>query len=164
MNTTTKATRQREPKTDCRGCSPPAPWGNGADLYEDEAMRLLVVLASFSAVIGVAVPAHADAAGYLAELDKAGVSYSNPTDATNAGLSICHGLENGGRFDTAIDSETAAGYSEHDAGFIVGAAVENLCPDRVPAMSQWLKNREQPPHPPSPQVPDYIPLPGAPLG
>jgi hypothetical protein len=133
---------------------------NGADLYEDEAMRLLVVLASFSTVIGLAAPAHADAAGYLAELGKAGVSYSDPTDATNAGLSICHGLENGGSFDTAIDSETAAGYSEHDAGFIVGAAVENLCPDLAPAMSQWLQDRKQPPPPPSPRVPDYIPLPG----
>jgi hypothetical protein len=41
-------------------------------------MRLLGVLASFSAVIGLAVPAHADARGYLAELDENGVSYSDP--------------------------------------------------------------------------------------
>jgi len=123
-------------------------------------MRLLVVLASFSPVICLAVPAHADAAGYLAELGRAGVSYSNPTDATNAGLSICHGLENGGSFDTAVGSETAAGYSERDAGFIVGAAVENLCPDVAPAMSQWIQDRKQPPRPTSSQVPDDRPLPG----
>ena len=82
-------------------------------------MRLLVVLASFSALIGLAVPAHADGGGYLAELDRAGVSYSDPTDATNAGLSICQGLQKGDGFDAAVDSETAAGYSRHDAGFIV---------------------------------------------
>jgi hypothetical protein len=134
---------------------------NGADLYEDEAMRLLVVLASFSAVIGLAVPAHADAGGYLAELDKAGVSYSDPTDATNAGLSICHGLETGDSFDTAIDSETATGYSAHDAGFIVGAAVENLCPDLVPALNQWLQNSNgNQPQPPPPRVPPDPLLPG----
>jgi hypothetical protein len=103
-------------------------------------MRLLVVLASFSALIGLAVPAHADAGGYLAELDQAGVSYRDPTDATNAGLSICQGLQKGDSFDTAVDSETAAGYSGHDAGLIVGAAVKNLCPDLLPAMNEWLQN------------------------
>jgi Protein of unknown function (DUF732) len=124
-------------------------------------MRLLVVLASFAAVIGLAVPAHADAGSYLAELDEAGVSYSDPTAATHAGLSICRGLENGDSFDTAIDSETAAGHSAHDAGFIVGAAVKNLCPDLVPAMNQWLqnRNRNQPPRPPS-ELP-WLPLPAA---
>ena len=66
----------------------------------------------------------------------------DPTDATNAGLSICQRLEKGDSFDTAIDSETAAGYSEHDAGFIVGAAVKNLCPDLVPALNQWLQKPE----------------------
>jgi hypothetical protein len=30
-----------------------------ADLYKDEAMRLLVVLASFAALVGLATPAHA---------------------------------------------------------------------------------------------------------
>jgi uncharacterized protein DUF732 len=116
-------------------------------------MRLLV-LASFSALIGLAVPAHADAGDYLAELDRAGVSYSNPTDATNAGLSICQRLEKGGSFDTAVVSETAAGYSEHDAGFIVGAAVKNLCPGLVPALNQWL---QKPKPPRSPRVSPYIP-------
>jgi hypothetical protein len=117
-------------------------------------MRLLV-LASFSALIGLAVPAHADAGDYLAELDRAGVSYSDPTDATNAGLSICQRLEKGDSFDTAIDSETAAGYSEHDAGFIVGAAVKNLCPNLVSALNQWLQKPKPPPSPRDP--PDYVP-------
>jgi len=116
-------------------------------------MRLLV-LASFSALICLAVPAHADAGDYLAELDRAGVSYSDPTDATNAGLSICQRLEKRDSFDTAIDSETAAGYSERDAGFIVGAAVKNLCPDLVPALNQWLQESE---HPPSPPVAPFLP-------
>ena len=125
-------------------------------------MRLLVVLASFSALIGLAVPAHADAGSYLAELDRAGVSHGDPTDATNAGLSICQRLEKGDSFDTAVASETAAGYSGHDAGFIVGAAVKNLCPDLVPANNQWLQNRNgNPPKPPPSQRPTYIPLPAA---
>jgi hypothetical protein len=124
-------------------------------------MRLLVVLASFSALIGLAVPAHADAGSYLAELDQAGVSHGNPTDATNAGLSICQRLEKGDSFDTVVTSETAAGYSGHDAGFIVGAAVKNLCPDLLPALNQWLQNRNgNQLKPPPPRVPSYKPLPG----
>lgn len=103
-------------------------------------MRLLVVLAGFSALIGTAGTALADAGGYLAELDRAGVSYRDSTDATNAGLSICQGLNKGGNFDAAVDSETVAGYNERDAGFIVGAAVKNLCPDQLPAMDQWVQN------------------------
>jgi hypothetical protein len=63
-------------------------------------------------------------AWWSVQLDEAGVSYKGPTDATNAGLSICQGLEKGDSFDAAIDSETAARYSEHDAGFVVGAAVK----------------------------------------
>lgn len=124
-------------------------------------MRLLVVLASSSALIGLAVPAHADAGSYLAELDRAGVSHGDPTDATNAALSICQGLEKGDSFDTAVTSETAAGYSGHDAGFIVGAAVENLCPDLVPALNQWLQNSNGNQPQPSPsRRPSYTPLPG----
>jgi hypothetical protein len=124
-------------------------------------VRLLVVLASFSALIGVATPAQADAGSYLAELDRAGVSHGDPTDATNAGLSICQGLQKGDGFDTAIGSETAAGYSEHDAGFIVGAAVENLCPDLVPALNQWLQDRNgNQPIPPPPRI-LYLPFPEA---
>jgi Protein of unknown function (DUF732) len=124
-------------------------------------MRFLVVLAGFSALIGLAVPAHADAGGYLAELDRAGVSFRDPTDATNAGLSICQGLQKGDGFDTAIASETAAGYSGHDAGFIVGAAVENLCPDLVPALNQWLQNtNENQPKPPPPRIPPDTLWPG----
>jgi len=115
----------------------------------------LPVLASLSALIGLAAPAHADAGSYLAELDRAGVSYSDPADATNAGLSICQRLEKGDSFDDAVDSETATGRSEHDAGFILGAAVENLCPGMVPAMNQWLQQPKRPP--PPPLIPPLIP-------
>src|SRR6201992_4133989 len=124
-------------------------------------MRFLVVLASFSALIGLAVPAHADADSYLAELDQARVSHGDPADATNAGLAICQRLEKGDSFDTVVASETAAGYSGHHAGVVVGAAVENLCPDLVPALNQWLQNtnRDQPEPPPS-RVPSYTLWPG----
>src|ERR1700692_3267637 len=104
----------------------------------------LLVLVSFAALVVVAAPAAADAGDYLAELNRAGVSYSDPTDATNAGQSICQRLDKGESFDAAIDSETAAVYSEHDAEFIVGAAVKNLCPDLVPALNQWLQKPKPP--------------------
>ena len=80
----------------------------------------------------------------------------DPTDATNAGLSICQRLEKGDSFDTAIDSERAARYRRHDAGFIVGAAVKNLCPDLVPASTNGSKT-PKPPGPSPRDPPDYIP-------
>jgi hypothetical protein len=60
--TTTKGGNDNvNPEQNVADCSPPArSVGQRRRLYENEAMRLLV-LASFSALIGLAVPAHADA-------------------------------------------------------------------------------------------------------
>jgi hypothetical protein len=53
-----------------------------ANLFEGAAMRMLLLLAGFAAVIGVAAPAGADSgpdAGFLAALDNAGVTYKSGT-------------------------------------------------------------------------------------
>ena len=61
----------------------------GADLYEDDAMRFLVVLASFAAVFGMARPAQADPgnsgpdARFLAALTKTGITYQDPNVAVS---------------------------------------------------------------------------------
>jgi Protein of unknown function (DUF732) len=56
-------------------------------------MRLLVVLASFAAVIGLAVPAHADPSGddaaFLAALKQAGITYQDPDRAVAVGKRVC---------------------------------------------------------------------------
>lgn len=63
-----------------------------AALYQDEAMRIPVVLAGFVVFIGVATPAHADPAGnsaadvsFLTALNKAGITYESPATAVGVG-------------------------------------------------------------------------------
>ena len=56
-------------------------------------MRLLAVLASFAAVIGLAMPAHADPSGddaaFLAALKQAGITYQDPDRAVAVGKQVC---------------------------------------------------------------------------
>ena len=55
-------------------------------------MRLLAVLASFAAVIGLAVPAHGDPGGddadFLAPLERAGVPYTDGHEAVAGGKAV----------------------------------------------------------------------------
>jgi len=86
---------------------------NGADLYEDEAMRLLVVLAGFGAVIGLAAPAHADRGGdFLAALNNAGITYKNGRDAIGIGQRACQLMDQG-----HPEADVIKGMTEQNAGF-----------------------------------------------
>jgi Protein of unknown function (DUF732) len=84
-----------------RMLSPHARQDNPADLYEDEGMRLLVVLASFAAVVGLAVLAHADLSGddaaFLAALKQAGITYQDPDRAVAVGKQVCSLFDKGRR-------------------------------------------------------------------
>jgi Protein of unknown function (DUF732) len=86
---------------------------NGADLYEDEAMRLLVVLAGFGAVIGLAAPAQADPGGdFLAALNNAGITYKNGPDAVGIGQRACQLMDQG-----HPEADVIKGVTEQNAGF-----------------------------------------------
>ena len=54
-------------------------------------MRFLLTLSSFAAIIGMAVPAHADSTddAFLASLNAAGITYSDPDKAVGAGKWVC---------------------------------------------------------------------------
>jgi hypothetical protein len=54
-------------------------------------MRFLPALASFAAMIAMAVPAHADSTDdqFLAALGAAGITYPDPDKAIAAGKSVC---------------------------------------------------------------------------
>jgi hypothetical protein len=73
----------------------------GVNLYEDEAMRFLVVLAGFAAVLGVATPALADPgnsgtdASFLAALNKAGITYQDPAVAVAVAKKACALMDQG---------------------------------------------------------------------
>jgi hypothetical protein len=91
--------------------------------------------------IAPAPAAHADAAQYLVTLNVGHVSYSDPVSAINMGQSVCDKAHNGVSFDAIGGDVQRTGYSSLDAGFIMGAAVECLCPDLGPAMDRWSNSR-----------------------
>src|SRR6202020_1009475 len=70
-------------------------------LYEDEAMRFLVLLAGFAAVLGVATPAQADPgnsgrdASFLEALNKAGITYQDPSVAVAVAKKACELMDQG---------------------------------------------------------------------
>ncbi|HEY3996015.1 MAG TPA: DUF732 domain-containing protein [Mycobacterium sp.] len=62
-------------------------------------MRLLLALAGFSVVLGVAPSAHGepdvDETGFLASLQSAGVNYSTPDGAVKFAKVVCKSMGNG---------------------------------------------------------------------
>ncbi len=93
---------------------------NADHLYKDEAVRMLLVLASLAAVVGVATPAQADPAGnpdanFLAALDQAGVPYKNSAVAIRVGKKACE-LMDQGSLGRRRHSERVGGERIHDVG------------------------------------------------
>lgn len=60
-------------------------------------MKLLLIAASFAAVIGMAAPAYADDTddAFIASLDSAGIAYSDSDLAVGAGKWVCKTLQGG---------------------------------------------------------------------
>jgi hypothetical protein len=69
----------------------------GADLYKDEVMRLLLFLAGAAAVVGLAAPAQADDSDpkFLTALNNAGITYKNGPDAIGIGRQECKVMDQG---------------------------------------------------------------------
>jgi Protein of unknown function (DUF732) len=98
-------------------------------------MRVLPFLASAVAVVGLAVPAHADSDddAFLAALNKAGISYKSPDRAIAAAQKVCD-LANGGtsQLDIIRDvHEFNPSFSASAAAKFVQAAATAYCPDRL---------------------------------
>jgi len=101
---------------------------------EDEAVRLLLVLAGFGAAIGLAAPAQADPNGhFLAALNNAGITYHNGPDAIGSGQRACQLM----------------GQGHPEADVIKGMATSGELCNQPPA-----------PYYPPPFFP-WVPLPGA---
>jgi hypothetical protein len=135
---------------------------NGADLYKDEAMRLLhVVLVSSTVVIGLAAPAQADPgadANFLAALNNAGITYQSGPDAAGIGQRACQLMDQG-----HAEADVIKGMTEQNAGFTTDAATkfvqiaENVyCPQHIGGAGV------PPPPPQEPAVPPFFPLPPPP--
>lgn len=95
-----------------------------------QGVKRLLLLASVAAGIGLAAPAHADDAGFLAALDQAGITHSGATQAIAAGRAVCQLMEQGlTPMDTvnAVQSTNPAFTPQHAARFAITAA-SAYCP------------------------------------
>jgi hypothetical protein len=105
-------------------------------LYEDEAMRLPIVLASLAALLGLAVPAHADPdpdASFLDALDNAGITYHNGPDAIAIGRRACQLMDQGHPEPDVIKSMTQqnAGFTDDGAAKFIQIAESVYCPQHT---------------------------------
>jgi Protein of unknown function (DUF732) len=127
---------------------------SGANLYEDEAMRFLIMLAGFAAVFGVATPAQADPgtsgpdASFLAALSKAGITYQDPTVAVAVGKKACELMDQGNPQAGVIKSVSSSnpGFTPDGAAQFTMIAASAYCPQHMgQPLSQALVPTPQPP-------------------
>ncbi|MEE2855494.1 MAG: DUF732 domain-containing protein [Actinomycetota bacterium] len=98
-------------------------------------MRFLPFFASALALVGMAIPAHADPDddAFLTALNKAGISYQNPDRAIKAGQKVCD-LANSGTSEADIIKdlhEFNPAVTMGKAALFVQAAASAYCPDRL---------------------------------
>jgi hypothetical protein len=112
---------------------------NAANLYKDEAMRFLVVLAGLAAVLGVATPAQADPgysgpdASFLASLNKAGITYQDPTVAVAVAKKACALMDQGNPEVGVIKSVSSSnpGFTADGAAQFTMIAASAYCPQHM---------------------------------
>ena len=112
---------------------------NGANLYEDETMRFLVMFAGFAAVFGVATPAQADPgnsgpdASFLATLTKAGITYQDPNVAVAVARKACALMDQGNPQAGVIKSVSSSnpGFTPDGAAQFTMIAASAYCPQHL---------------------------------
>ena len=129
----------------------------GANLYEDEAMRFLVMLAGCAAALGVvATPAQADPgtsgpdASFLSALKKAGITYQDPTVAVAVGKKACELMDQGNPEVGVIKSVSSSnpGFTADGAAQFTMIAASAYCPQH---MGQQITQAPPTPLPPQQQ-------------
>jgi Protein of unknown function (DUF732) len=111
----------------------------GVDFYEDEAMRFLVILASFVAVLGVATPVQADPgtsgpdASFLVALTNAGITFQDPTVAVAVAKKACALMDQGNPQAGAIKSVSSSNpeFSPDGAAKFTMIAASAYCPPHL---------------------------------
>jgi Protein of unknown function (DUF732) len=140
---------------------------NGINLYEDGAMRTLVVLVTLAAATGLAVPAHADPSpdtSFLAALDKASISYRSGPEAVAAAKQVCEWINQGQRRSDVIESVSAGnpGFTMSGAADFTTLAVHAYCPQHPPEAAAQQPPQQPPTLPPNWTMIQFpIPTPGA---
>jgi len=123
-------------------------------------MRLLAVLASFAAVIGLAVPAHADPSGddaaFLAALKQAGITYQDPDRAVEVGKKVCSLASSGMTGAEIVKNlqDLNPGFQGDGAAKFAAIAYTAYCPQDLREPTA-----QAPPPPPSSGIGPEFPLP-----
>ena len=127
-------------------------------------MRLLVALAGFAAVMGLATPARANAgdpdADFRAALNNAGITYKNGPEAVGIGRRACELMDQGHSQADVVKAMTDQnpGFSTDGATRFVEIAENTLCP-------QHIGGAVSPPPttpPQGPEIPPFFPWPPIP--
>lgn len=103
-------------------------------------MRMLVALAGFAALVGVAVPAHADPgvasgsdASFIAALNQAGITYQDPAAAVGVGKRACELMDQGSPQVDVIKSVSSSnpGFTVDGAAQFTMIAASAYCPQHL---------------------------------
>lgn len=107
-----------------------------------------VTIVATAVAISTAPAVHADEYDYVSQLDSNGVYYSNILNVIDLGKSSCRQLRMGNPVPSVLHRIVGQGYAGVEAGVIISAAAENMCPDTIPILRSFA-NQPQP-QPPSP--------------
>jgi Protein of unknown function (DUF732) len=102
-------------------------------------MKLLLSLASFAALIGMALPAHADSTddSFIAALKAAGITFTDPDKAVGAGKWVCDTFKGGTQMPDvvkALQGKNPA-LGEDKANKFVAIAASAYCRDAISTSS-----------------------------
>src|ERR1700752_5429359 len=114
-------------------------------------MKVLLILASFAAMIGIAPPAHADSTddSFIASLKAASITYSDPDAVVGAGKWVCDKVNGGTDVSDVVKTLTTKNTSLNpDKASKFASIAENAyCPDAASSSSDTSSDTP----PPAPQ-------------
>ena len=102
--------------------------------------RLLIPLVAVAGLVA-APTAHADQWEFISHLDNNGVLYANVLDMIDIGKGVCAKVRSDPSFESVDDVGVTLierqGFAGQEAGIIMAAAAQYLCPDIWPALRNW---------------------------
>jgi uncharacterized protein DUF732 len=103
------------------------------------AMKLLLTLTSLAAIIGMALPARADSTddAFIASLNAAGITYSDPDAAVGAGKWVCDKVNGGTDMSDVVKTLISknASLNPDKAAKFAAIAANAYCPDAISSTS-----------------------------
>jgi hypothetical protein len=110
-------------------------------------MAALTAAALGFVAIAMSTPANADQFDFVSDLDSDGISYPNGSisNMIDLGKAVCHDLRAGTAPNMVVGKLGNVGYSGYEAGTIMGAAANAMCPDTWPVLSVFAHSATSPP-------------------